>query len=65
MNIYAYDCMEWDKGIIIADSYEEAVKEFKKLYKLFDVVDYRTKDYETEIHFVNKVEKGLYVTVPF
>ena len=57
--------MEWDKGIIIADSYEEAVQEFKKLYKLFDVVDYRTKAYEAEIHFVNKVEKGLYVTVPF
>lgn len=57
--------MEWDKGIIIADSYEEAVQEFKKLYKLFDVVDYRIKDYEAEIYFVNKVEKGLYVTVPF
>lgn len=65
MNIYAYDCMGWDKGIIIADSYEEAVKEFKKLYKLFNVVDYRAKDCEAEIHFVNKVEKGLYVTVPF
>ena len=57
--------MYWDKGIIVADSYEEAVQEFKKLYKSFDVVKYRTEPYEAEIYFVNKVEKGLYVTVPF
>lgn len=33
MNIYGFDNYEGDKGIIIADSYEEAVQIYSKIYK--------------------------------
>ena len=39
MNLYTYDITEGDKGIIFANSYEEAVELFKADYPEIEVVE--------------------------
>lgn len=64
--VYTYDNFEGDKGIIVADSYEEAVKIFQEQYpdrKIAKAIDeyWNHGCYIEEIDFMYD-ESRLYVT---
>lgn len=44
MKIYEYDICDGDKGIIMAESYEEAVRIFREDYKGVDLDNYDSSE---------------------
>lgn len=67
--IYAYECSEGDKGIIIADSIDKATKLFKKEYPDRNIVSgdedyYDNGAYLFEVDLLSK-ENKLYCPFPW
>jgi len=68
MNIYSYDNYEGDKGVIIADSYDEAIRLYKEEYPKRKIAnnDEEYWDCGCYIEEIGMVEKGkLYNTEPW
>lgn len=68
MRIYAYEIYEWDKGIIVAESLDEAKKIFHEEYPEKEIVD-NLWDYDTGGAFVYEVDEignsRLYCCFPY
>lgn len=48
MKIFEYDICDGDKGIIMAESYEQAVELFEKSYEKVDLETYDSSDIDKE-----------------
>ena len=63
MHLYAYDNLDGDKGIIIAESYLKAVELWQKMYPNRKLADrYKEGTFLDEVDYVT--ENTLYITHP-
>lgn len=66
MKVYGYDIMDYDKGIIFAESLDEAKHIFKESYPEINIVDCRMDNDEAEVwEITDDLKKGLYCNVPW
>lgn len=64
--MYGYDIMDYDKGIILAESLDEAKQIFKKKYPNEKITDCRIGNDEAEVWEIeDDLRKGLYCNVPW
>lgn len=64
--LYSYDNCEGDKGVIVAESYEEAVEIYKKEYPKRKIVENGSEYWDNGCYLKEEgsIETKLYCTFP-